>query len=71
VIVGPQNLHGLLMLYRKDYYEENVSEDEMGVTEVFIRKHRNGPIGKAELRFDKTQMRFFDIDRRHAVGDFD
>ncbi len=57
----------VLMLYRKDYYEENLSEDEMGITEVFVRKHRNGPIGKAELRFDKTQMRFYDIDRRHTI----
>jgi len=62
-----QDADVVMMLYRKDYYEENLTEDEMGVTEVFIRKHRNGPIGKAELRFDKTQMRFFDIDRRHVV----
>jgi replicative DNA helicase len=66
-----QDADVVLMLYRKDYYEENLSEDEMGVTEVFVRKHRNGPVGKAELRFDKTQMRFFDIDRRHGAGEFD
>jgi replicative DNA helicase len=66
-----QDADVVLMLYRKDYYEENLSEDEIGVTEVFVRKHRNGPIGKAELRFDKTQMRFFDIERRHMVGEFD
>ncbi len=57
----------VMMLYRKDYYEENLTEDEIGITEVFIRKHRNGPVGKAELRFDNTQMRFFDIDRRHVM----
>ena len=57
----------VMMLYRKDYYEENLAEDEVGITEIYVRKHRNGPIGKAELRFDKTQMRFFDIDRRHVV----
>jgi len=62
-----QDADVVMMLYRKDYYEENLSEDEMGITEVFIRKHRNGPIGKAELRFDKTQMRFYDIDRRHTI----
>jgi replicative DNA helicase len=56
----------VMMLYRKDYYDENVTEDEKGITEILIRKHRNGPIGKAELRFDKKQMRFFDIDRQHA-----
>lgn len=65
-----QDADVVIMLYRKDYYEENLSEEEAGITEVFIRKHRNGPIGKAELRFDKTQMRFFDIDRRHVVESF-
>lgn len=57
----------VMMLYRKDYYEENLTEEETGITEVYVRKHRNGPIGKAELRFDKTQMRFYDIDRRHVI----
>jgi replicative DNA helicase len=56
----------VMMLYRKDYYEENLTEEEKGVTEIFIRKHRNGPIGKAELRFDKKQMRFYDIDKQHV-----
>ena len=62
-----QDADVVMMLYRKDYYEENLTEEEIGVTEIHIRKHRNGPTGKAELRFDKTQMRFFDIDRRHVV----
>lgn len=65
-----QDADVVLMLYRKDYYEENLSEEDQGVTEVFVRKHRNGPVGKAELRFDKSQMRFFDIDRRHMASDF-
>lgn len=56
----------VMMLYRKDYYDENLTEEEKGVTEVFIRKHRNGPVGKAELRFDKKQMRFYDIDKQHV-----
>ena len=56
----------VMMLYRKDYYEENLTEEEKGITEIFIRKHRNGPIGKAELRFDKKQMRFYDIDKQHV-----
>jgi len=65
-----QDADVVLMLYRKDYYEENLTEEEKGITEVFIRKHRNGPVGKAELRFDKAQMRFYDVDRQHAyVGE--
>lgn len=61
-----QDADVVLMLYRKDYYEENLTEEEKGVTEIFIRKHRNGPVGKSELKFDKTQMRFFDIDKAHS-----
>lgn len=55
----------VLMLYRKDYYEENLSEDEIGITDILIKKHRNGPTGKVSLRFDKKQMRFYDIDKQH------
>ncbi len=65
-----QDADVVLMLYRKDYYEENVTEEEKGLTDVFIRKHRNGPIGRVQLRFDKAQMRFYDIDRRHALEEF-
>ncbi|MBN2306934.1 replicative DNA helicase [Candidatus Peregrinibacteria bacterium] len=61
-----QDADVVLMLYRKDYYEENLTEDEIGITEVYIRKHRNGPVGKISLRFDKSQMRFYDIDKKHA-----
>ncbi len=55
----------VMMLYRKDYYEENLTEEEQGITEVLIKKHRNGPVGKACLKFEKSQMRFYDIDNRH------
>jgi replicative DNA helicase len=61
-----QDADVVMMLYRKDYYEENLTEEEKGITEVFIRKHRNGPVGKVELRFDKKQMRFYDIDKQHV-----
>lgn len=57
----------VMMLYRKDYYEKNLTEEEKGITDVLIRKHRNGPIGNGALKFDKTQMRFYDIDNRHVL----
>jgi len=63
-----QDADVVLMLYRKDYYEENLTEEEKGITEIFIRKHRNGPVGKSELRFDKAQMRFYDVDRQHGYS---
>jgi len=60
-----QDADVVMMIYRKDYYEENLPEDEKGITDIFVKKHRNGPVGAAELRFDKQKMRFFDVDRQH------
>ena len=58
-----QDADVVLMIYREDYYEEDT--DRQGVTDIFIRKHRNGPIGRVEMMFKKEQMRFYDIDRQH------
>jgi replicative DNA helicase len=55
-----QDADVVLMLYREDYYEED--SDRKGITDLFIRKHRNGPIGHIELAFKKEQMKFLDID---------
>jgi replicative DNA helicase len=61
-----QDADVVLMMYREDYYEEDT--DREGVTDIFIRKHRNGPIGHVELMFDKSRMRFFDIDTTHEYA---
>jgi len=58
-----QDADVVMMMYREDYYEEDTERE--GITDIFVRKHRNGPIGHVELMFDKTQMRFFDIDKEH------
>jgi replicative DNA helicase len=58
-----QDADVVMMLYRDDYYNED--SDFPGVTEVWIRKHRNGPIGHVDLRFDKTQMRFYAIEKSY------
>ncbi|EKD92498.1 MAG: hypothetical protein ACD_28C00418G0006 [uncultured bacterium] len=58
-----QDADVVLMMYREDYYEEDT--ERQGVTDIFIRKHRNGPIGRVELMFKKEQMKFYDIDRNH------
>ena len=58
-----QDADVVLMLYRDDYYDEDT--DRPGITDIFIRKHRNGPIGHCELRFDMSKMRYYDVDRQH------
>lgn len=62
-----QDADVVLMLYREDYYEEDT--DRQGITDVYIRKHRNGPTGRVELMFKKEQMRFYDIDRTYDLDE--
>lgn len=63
-----QDADVVLMMYREDYYEEDT--DRKGVTDVFIRKHRNGPIGHVELAFKKEQMKFLDIETKRKFDDY-
>ncbi len=58
-----QDADVVMMMYRDEYYDEDT--DRPGITDIYIRKHRNGPIGHCELRFDLSQMRFYDVDRSH------
>src|SRR5207247_1268773 len=56
----------VLMLYRQDMYEEDC--DHPGETEVYVRKNRNGPIGRVSLFFDKARMSFRDLRRSRSVA---
>jgi replicative DNA helicase len=58
-----QDADVVLMMYREDYYEED--SDRKGITDIYIRKHRHGPIGHIELAFQKERQRFLDIDKTY------
>lgn len=60
-----QDADMVMMMYREDYYEED--SDRPGITDIYIRKYRNGPTGRVELLFKKEQMRFYDIDKAHSA----
>ena len=49
-------------IYRPYYYDESADPN---VTEIHIKKHRNGPTGKLSLFFDSQKQRFRDLDLRH------
>ena len=63
-----QDADVVLMMYREDYYEEDT--EKKGVTDIYIRKHRNGPTGHIELMFKKEQMKFLDIEKQRKVADY-
>ncbi len=50
-------------LYREEYY--NPDTDRQNVTDILIKKHRNGPVRNLELYFDRDQQRFLDLDTKH------
>jgi replicative DNA helicase len=56
-----QDAHNVLMLWREGYYNEHAESPDL--TTVFIRKNRQGPVGTAELVFDKELMRFTPLQR--------
>ena len=46
-------------IYREGYYK--ASEEDNGLTEIIIAKHRNGATGEVNLAFEKNFSRFSDL----------
>jgi replicative DNA helicase len=59
-----QDADVVAFIYREDYY--NPETDRKNLTDIFIKKHRNGPVGGVELFFDREKQRFRSIDSRHS-----
>ncbi len=61
-----QDADMVCFLYREDYYKEKteladgdrVGDEDFGLAELIIAKHRNGPTGKIQLAFFKRFTRF-------------
>jgi len=60
-----QDADVVMFMYREDYYDRET--ERKNVTDVLIRKHRNGPIGEVELHFKAEHARFYDIERKSKV----
>ena len=46
----------VMFLYREDYYDQET--ENANITEVIIAKHRNGPIDRVRLFFEKRFTKF-------------
>lgn len=60
-----QDADVVAFLYREDYY--NNESERQNITDVLIKKHRNGPTGAVELYFEKEKQRFRSLDTKHAT----
>ncbi|MDD5213502.1 MAG: replicative DNA helicase [Candidatus Gracilibacteria bacterium] len=57
-----QDADVVMMLYREEYYDEFT--ERKGMTDVLVRKNRNGPVGNIELKFEKKYQKFFELERQ-------
>lgn len=49
-------------IYRPYYYDDSADPN---VTELHIKKHRNGPVDNLKIYFDPHKQRFRDLDTKH------
>lgn len=63
-----QDADVVAFLYREEYY--NPETDRKKLTDILIKKHRNGPTGGIELYFDNEKQRFRSLDKRHGGDPF-
>ena len=59
-----QDADVVAFIYREDYY--NPQTERKNITDILIKKHRNGPTGAVELYFDREKQRFSSLDTKHA-----
>lgn len=58
-----QDADVVAFIYREEYY--NPETDRKKLTDILVKKHRNGPTGGVELYFDNEKQRFRSVDSRH------
>lgn len=64
-----QDADVVMFIHRDDMMGNRTGNEKTGIAEILIEKHRNGPVGKVELRFDEEKTTFLPIDKSD-FGDF-
>jgi replicative DNA helicase len=61
-----QDADVVLLIYRKDRDKLEPSLEEENTASIIIAKHRNGPLGTVDLKFDGDKVTFRPIAKTHA-----
>lgn len=64
-----QDADVVIFIHREDKMNADMGAERTDVAEILIEKHRNGPTGKVELKFDGEHTTFLPIDKSD-FGDF-
>lgn len=60
-----QDADVVAFIYREEFYKPDT--DRKHITDILIKKHRNGPTGNIELYFDISKQRFRSLDSKHST----
>lgn len=64
-----QDADVVMFIHREDMMGNRSSNDKTGIAEILIEKHRNGPVGKVDLKFDDEKTTFHSVEKSD-FGDF-
>jgi len=59
-----QDADVVMFVYREEMYDEDT--ERKGMTDILIRKHRNGPIGQVELFFKPETQTLRAIEKKRV-----
>jgi replicative DNA helicase len=64
-----QDADVVMFIHREDMMGSRGTDEKNNIAEILIEKHRNGPVGKIDLRFDEEKTTFVTIEKSD-FGDF-
>ncbi len=64
-----QDADVVMFIHREDMVGNRANNEKTNIAEILIEKHRNGPVGKIDLRFDEEKTTFLSVDKSD-FGDF-
>lgn len=62
-----QDADVVMFIHRDDKANKEVESERPNIAEILVEKHRNGPVGLAELYFDDKHVRFLNLDTHHTT----
>ena len=63
-----QDADVVMFIHREDKANKDKESERPNIAEILVEKHRNGPVGFAELFFDDRHVRFLNLDTHHATA---
>ncbi len=63
-----QDADVVMFIHREDKMNKDKEAERPNIAEILVEKHRNGPVGSAELYFDGKHVRFLNLDTHHATA---